>query len=727
MLLSLLAPLLLAVCGSGSSPAYSYRYFDAALPLELDPSQVLVHQPGGTADTVRVMLDARPAGRLSIGDVRDWQRAGWVTVAVAPSARDDASVHALIRDLAETDGVELASPLFLDERGNPVVITRRITVGFEPGVPTARREAVARPCGEVIERRASGMDDVWAIGSISRNGFEVLAAANALADEPGVRFAEPDMIFTGIAAEVPDDNLFFRQWALHNTGQEGGVPDFDLDAVETWDITHGDPSIVVAIFDNGVAPDHDDINLIVPGLDLTGQGTDGAPANPCDFHGTPVAGCVAARIGNRGVVGIAPECRVISIKFLDSTVPCNGGGGYLASSFVTGLAYCRDNGIRITNTSYTLTPSASLTNAFNGTHESGLIHFASTGNNGGSTIAYPASIGAVRAVGASNRNGNAAGFSQSGNGLRYLAPGRQIWSTDIPGGPGYNAGDYIRVNGTSYASPYAAGIAALILSVRPGLDPVEIHQIMSATCIDRGDSGYDTTYGAGLLNARAAVLMALNRGDGRYVGARDGESPRLAIHAIEPASVTTLSPGTARELSVSGDAFLYSTTVALDGVALEGNRFGVLDSQRLVIDLPELAIGTHTITLEAAGESATASFEVAPSLAPRLQAGNGNLGDSISSAEGLPLSFGGTPGDVHCLLFSLFGQPSVSPGLVELAIGDDFGQLELGGTFVIPGEGWTAVNLPLHPVAQELFLQTVTFDHGAPIPVSNLQTVSVEP
>ena len=127
------------------------------------------------------------------------------------------------------------------------------------------------------------------------------------------------MLVTGHVVQIPNDTYFPKIWGLNNDGTwpqfACTLPDFDMDAAEAWDITIGDPSILVAVLDTGVQLDHPDLNLLTPGFDATLQGGAGGPVNVCDNHGTPVAGCVSGIIDNDlGIVGIAPGVRTAEVR-----------------------------------------------------------------------------------------------------------------------------------------------------------------------------------------------------------------------------------------------------------------------------------------------------------------------------------------------------------------------------------------------------------------------------
>jgi hypothetical protein len=133
-----------------------------------------------------------------------------------------------------------------------------------------------------------------------------------------------------------------------------------------------------------------------------------------------------------------------------------------------------------------------------------VIHFAAAGN-GTTDVYYPASIPVVNAIGAMSSNGAIASFSNYGSALDFAAPGESVWVCDRTGPDGYTDGDYYLYCGTSFASPYTAGVAALILSEYPALTAAQVETRLRFTSVDLGTPGYDTTYGWGFVNAYNAV------------------------------------------------------------------------------------------------------------------------------------------------------------------------------------------------------------------------------
>jgi len=350
---------------------------------------------------------------------------------------------------------------------------------------------------------------------VNMDSIESMRGAIAsLKTNPNIEFVEEDRLFTATRHEViPNDAGFSQCWGHRNIGQSGGLINFDMNTTNAWSITKGSPTIRILVFETGIQQDHPDINQQA-GRDFTTGAVNGilggGPTNECDNHGTSVAGCITGIINNSiGTVGVAPDCKVISAKVGTAVTPCSGSWQGQTSWTVNAINWGIANGVRVTNNSNDYgTASTAMTNAYAAARNAGVVNFASSGNSGNTNIGFPARSNGVIAVGASNRSGQKASFSSYGSKLAFVAAGQSIYTTDRTGSNGYGSGDYTIIDGTSFSSPYAAGVAALILSVNPSLSAAQVESIMQTTCRDIGTAGYDTLTGWGMLNADAAVRAA---------------------------------------------------------------------------------------------------------------------------------------------------------------------------------------------------------------------------
>ena len=309
---------------------------------------------------------------------------------------------------------------------------------------------------------------------------------------------------------VPNDNYYSDQWALNNTGQAVsyngnlvGTPGCDVDAERAWNITTGNPNVVIAILDTGIDLDHPDLaSELVAGYDFVNNDSN---ANDGNMHGT-ACGSIAAGTSNNGigVAGVCWDCSLMPVKVLSD----QGYGDF--DDIVNGVIWASDNGANVISMSlggggY----QSGFDNAVTYAHNNGTIVIAASGNDNGS-ISYPAAYEDCVSVGAmspcnerkspSSCDGENFWGSNYGNGLDFVAPGVRIHSATIGG---YTS----TFNGTSSACPHAAGVAGLIYSMAPNLSPDDVRAAMHATSVDIGGTGYDTQTGWGRINAFNAVSL----------------------------------------------------------------------------------------------------------------------------------------------------------------------------------------------------------------------------
>jgi subtilisin family serine protease len=538
------------------------------VPLRLDPTRIAVLREGASR-----LARGLPGLGVAAAAEETHPIPGW-TLARLPEAGADrgagpgagvqaaADIRALVELQSQDPTVSFVSPVFIDDLGGPMFVTPGIVVGMNPGVDPERAAALLRGAGAVIERDWQNMRGTYLVHPSSRSGANVLDIASAMARLPEVAWAEPDFVFTGRGLITPNDPGYPNCWGINNTAQLGGVVDQDMDGPEAWDITTGGPSIVTLIIDTGVDSAHPDINQVV-GVDNTSDGASGqgAPINSFDNHGTAVAGCVSATINNSlGTVGIAPTTRIASAR---TFISINSSGNWTsqASWTVAALAFGESIGARVTNNSNAYGfSSVTIENKYIQTRDAGMVHFASAGNDSSSSaISYPAILGSVNSVAALTPAGLRASFSNAGDQQFIAAPGTSIYSTDRVGNDGYNStGDYAFVQGTSFASPYAAGVAALVLSVNPMLSAQDVETLLATTAVDRGESGWDPVYGWGFVNARAALEATAPQGPpGPFVlGAPAAGASQVSRTPV--LSWTTASTASGYRLILDDDADLSS-------------------------------------------------------------------------------------------------------------------------------------------------------------------------
>lgn len=486
----------------------SYVYEGQKVELRVDAGRVAVLLDSRT--DLRQLTQTLAQSGLEKVTVSETGAMNWWMVEPVKAAATEPDLDTLIHQLLSAPGVDFVSPVLLTSAGGWMTATPDILIRLKPGYSDGVIQIM--PSGSLAtglsEENFGGLERAFRVRVTFRNGFEVLDLANQLATDSRVEWAEPDMLASVTKHLAPNDPGWFYLWGLNNTGQYGGTIDRDMDCDSAWDVSIGDPQVKVLILDDGVDLFHPDLN-VAGGADFTGYGTGGNPYNSCDNHGTAVSGCVAAVLNNHtGTIGAAPGCRVLSAKFTVSNVPCDGSGTFQFSWLVSALNWGQQQGARVSSNSNGLPVSSSVTAKYQQTYADGMVHFASAGNDGIESIGYPASLLEVNAISAINRTGAKASFSSYGSGLSLAAPGQSIYTTDRSGSAGYVSGNEATVDGTSFSAPYAAAVAALLLSVDPWLTAPEVENQLHTTAMDLGAPGFDNYYGYGLVNALGAIAHA---------------------------------------------------------------------------------------------------------------------------------------------------------------------------------------------------------------------------
>jgi len=396
------------------------------------------------------------------------------------------------------------------------------------GVVLERVRDLALP-GAVLVRAPSGVAPAGA--DVASDDAATWALVRALRARPDVVDAHPNYLVYPDA--VPNDPAYPFQWHLRAIGLQ-----------QAWDVTTGDATIVVAVLDTGIlyhatdaARRHPDLaGRVLPGYDFVslvtlsddGDGRDPDPYDPtaeAGYHGTHVAGTIAAKTNNGvGIAGVDWAARVLPVRVL-------GAGGGPLSDVMDGLlwsaGYAVDgvpanaNHARVVNLSLGANVPCSTT--FQGVIDlvvnRDVTIVVSAGNEQASVdTSFPANCRDVIAVGATDRAGDRAWYSNHGPRVAVMAPGGDMRTRAADGvyslgrDPG-GAFGYTYAQGTSMAAAHVSGVVALMLSLED-LTPDEVRALLrltanpltSAQCT----AGYATTLsssacGAGLIDAAAAV------------------------------------------------------------------------------------------------------------------------------------------------------------------------------------------------------------------------------
>jgi subtilisin family serine protease len=496
----------MGVSAPETSSAGEYSYVDkttgrvASFTPKSDEAMV-TFRDSATPDTLNEIVEAAPL--LSVSQGYNLQR-GFAAVYVNPT---DGMAEAA-RSLEAAPEVASSMPVLIDENGaSRYFLPDELTVQFRPEVEkeTAGRIIEEHGSRVVVEQRTPGYYTL-AVPE-GRGLFEMIREFSELEE---VVFAEPSEAgFNDALAYIPDDPDFGRLWGLRNTGQTVngvvGTAGADIDATEAWDLTRGDPEVIIAVIDTGADMDHDDLeaNIFPRGTeDWDFADTNDSVPEDNDSHGSHVAGTAAGEDNTVGVIGVAPGCRIMPLR-INLTAGMNQNRAD-AINYVATQAGANPERRYVINCSWRMNGDHTgvRTAIQNAVNQNVVVVFAA-GNNGVNTDTDPQFPGVypeVIAVAALDQQDRRAGFSNFGTNVDVAAPGVNIWSSVLNNAHGF-------LGGTSMASPHAAGVAALIWSRNRNLTNQQVRWIMESSCdnIDATNPGNVGTLGAGRINAFAAV------------------------------------------------------------------------------------------------------------------------------------------------------------------------------------------------------------------------------
>ncbi len=414
-----------------------------------------------------------------------------------------------------------------------------------------------------VVRPMRGLDYTWLLRA--PDARSAVRACAELVEAGLVIWAVPDFVVPVQLHHQPDDPLYELQWHLED--QLG----HDIAAEGAWDITTGDPQVIVAVIDTGVDMDHPDLDptrMVAPRNEISDSDDSSPTSLAIDSHGTACMGLVAADMDNGlGVTGVCPSCGWMPVRVF-------GRGAIMNLSAISeGIAWAVDNGAWILSNSWGIgqelidqgidvvpVQDAVRYAVTNGRGGKGCVVLFASGNGDSDLNAQPIgpdelpAMEETIAVGGCDHLGVVAKYSDYGPCVSVVAPTwsgypgePRIATTDTSGDAGSNkqgenyrtdpdqndfstgwpepdsAGDYTsRFTGTSAATPITAGVAALVLSVNPDLTWREVCDILRSTAGKVGqqamdprvqarydEDGHDDHYGHGRVQAERAVAVAL--------------------------------------------------------------------------------------------------------------------------------------------------------------------------------------------------------------------------
>ncbi len=468
----------------------------------------------------------------------------WIHITIATVIITLAAVLGQIRrwenTLSNSSSGERAAAVQASGREMPGSVrdnTPEVSVRFRKGVTLSQIRQIAAANNDRLDDEVESVAGLVFIDDLDNADAESVAAQYAgmkdlvdyaevngkvELDDPADSFSTNDLLSRDSTSAQPDDPDFDQQYALSNTGQDGGKKGADIKALDAWQVTQGSDKVVVAVLDSGVDYEHVDLrsNMWMRPDELPAysddelgtfndefgyNGTDSL-SDPMDDngHGTHCSGIIGAEGNNgEGIAGINWHVSIMPLKFLG-----RGGFGTTADA-IKAINYAIDRkkhgvNIRVINASWGSTQnSKALKDAIAAAGDAGILFVAAAGNNGTDNdkrAHYPSNydLPNVISVAATDRNDTLASFSNYGlKSVHIAAPGRDIESTWLG-----NA--YRDASGTSMAAPHVAGVAALILSVEPNLSVTELRKRILDS-VDKLPALAGKVSSGGRLNAAKAV------------------------------------------------------------------------------------------------------------------------------------------------------------------------------------------------------------------------------
>ncbi len=351
-----------------------------------------------------------------------------------------------------------------------------------------------------------------------KNSKLTLQKANEIYEEEGVEFSHPDFIRAKKTRAITRDPHADLLWHLQDEFHHN---DAGVNVAGAWKHTKG-KGVKVAVYDEGIDIDHIELKENVYAFANFNDENTNVPysANESSWHGTAVAGILAAKENHRGGVGIAPEVSLYAVRYSNDSV----------SKDVEAFKWLMSEGVSIINNSWgTYAQLDAYSKIFrelavDGRDGKGIILIFASGNENqnldADNIHDESESPYVFSIAASTETNLIANYSNYGQSIDFTAPGGSnksgLFTIDATGAKGYNSSDFnYNFVGTSGAAPIVSGTVALMLSVNPDLTRANIYKILKNTSSKLGnyqydENGHNVYWGYGKINATRAVEVAIS-------------------------------------------------------------------------------------------------------------------------------------------------------------------------------------------------------------------------
>lgn len=409
-----------------------------------------------------------------------------------------------VRDDFKTDYT--SDVYHLSNNPSSIIVYQDIFIAIED---KAKLHKILEPYSEHL-KTVSQNGNIFRLKCDYHTSKEVLDLSCVLSKTKGVIWCEPEMTF-----DIKRDNdnpLYPYQYYAINSYQAGANDGKGINAAAAWTKSKGSANLIVAIIDSGVDLYHEDlVGSVVSGYTCGDTSGIGLPLNDTDGdkdHGTSCAGIIGAVDNSMGIKGVASGVKILPVNIFPNIKTNDNESGAATTNQIADAIIWASHHARILSCSWTSSSASNIISAAMDTaYSQNCVVICSAGNgyeDGNQNVGFPASLSTTIAVGAIQKSGLICSYSQRGENIDVVAPGNLITTLK----PTIHGKYDYTFSGTSAACPQVAGVAALMLSINPYLTQTQVRQILQNSAKNLGTSGFDTTYGWGLVDANQAVLDA---------------------------------------------------------------------------------------------------------------------------------------------------------------------------------------------------------------------------
>ncbi len=506
----------------------SYTIKDKEIVLEVDLTTVAVRFAPGASYSSRATVLRENDRTESYRRAFEIPNEGITLIPVSGFLGNALGFRAFSETFERTDNVQKTSEVYrIDDK--KLIATNRVIVGL------ANEKAAEKVFGEYNLQKIESFGENEHLLSFDLNE-DPIELVSRLNDDSRVEYAEPDFVIVGQhrARSLPPTSLAsYSNLHAHRRSNDPHLANqyavFITEADSAWNITTGNPGVTIAILDEGVDTRHPDLLPAITGMYDAVDDDNWQEPMIWDAHGSACAGLAAAVGKNgRGIRGIGDGCSIFAVRIAYS--PGSGAPWWTENSWIRrAIDWSWENGADILSNSWGGGHyNQSIVNAFErartkGRGGLGSVVLIAAGNDSGA-VSFPGYLNDVLTISASNQydefktktSGDKEHWwgSNFGPEVDLAAPGVANLTTDISGSDGYEDTDYCLFNGTSSATPIAAGACGLLLSAMPDLTEAQVREILCSSADKVGQFAYGAEnrndyMGYGRLNVRRALERAL--------------------------------------------------------------------------------------------------------------------------------------------------------------------------------------------------------------------------